>query len=416
MPPQNSTPVRRASYFSTCAVPAVHWIDLFNLVLTKQSSIASLCRQHRLPETVFQRRLQRFKQAKQVGAADDDALKSALLDRRCYSRRALTDEQEQLIVQSIDNSNQARMPINYNYVKLQATQLYKDTHPHALRDVTNFQASNGFIEGFKQRHCTVTRTASTISRLSNKTLTQQERNATEFLSECQRIFRSLPDKYILNLDETQSKFAPVPRTTLTRSGSDPQKIVADTTGSTQTNGITAVPIVAADGTKLKATFVKKGLTERSVRDCQKPDRLMCWSDNGWVNNGVMQQIIDQVIVPHVRPPSRSCLIMDSFSAHQTECIRDKLDRINCELLIVPAGQTGKYQPLDVGVFSVVKKRCENLWLAEQRGERTSTGNATIDGVNRFSDAYSDLSRETVKSAFEKAIKHYFVHEDEPEYE
>ena len=121
--------------------------------------------------------------------------------------------------------------------------------------------------------------------------------------------------------------------------------------------ITAVPIVAADGTKLKATFVKKGLTERSVRNCLKSDRLMCWSENGWVNNGVMLQIIEQVIVPHVRPPSRSCLIMDSFSAHQTECIRDKLDRINCELVIVPEGQTGKYQQLDVGVFSVIKKRC-----------------------------------------------------------
>jgi transposase-like protein len=167
MPPQKSTPVRRASYSSTCAVPAVQWIDLFYLVLSKQSSVAALCRQHRLPESVFRRRYQRFQQANDNGVTDQDVLNDALLDRRCYSRRALTDEQEQLIVQSFDNSNQARMPINYNDVKLQATQLYKDTHPHALRDVTNFQASNGFIEGFKQRHCTVTRTASTISRLSN---------------------------------------------------------------------------------------------------------------------------------------------------------------------------------------------------------------------------------------------------------
>ena len=394
----------------------MQWIDLFNLVLSKQSSVAALCRQHRLPESVFRRRYQRFQQAKDNGATDQDALNDALLDRRCYSRRALTDEQEQMIVQSIDNSNQARMPINYNDVKLQAVQLHKQTHPHALRDITNFQASDGFVNRFKQPNHTVIRTASTVTRLSNKTLTQQERNATEFLSECQRIFRLIPDKYILNLDETQSKFAPTPRTTLMRSGSDPQKIVADTAGSTQSNGITAVPIVAADGTKLKATFVKKGLTERSVRNCLKSDRLMCWSDNGWVNNGVMLQIIEQVIVPHVRPPSRSCLIMDSFSAHQTECIRDKLDRINCELVIVPAGQTGKYQPLDVGVFSVIKKRCENLWLAEQRGERANTGNATIDGVNRFTDAYSNLSKDVVKSAFEKAIKQHFVHEDEPDYE
>lgn len=385
-------------------------------MLTNQFSVLSLCRQHRLPETVFRLRLRRFREAKQNGAADSDALQTALLDHRCYSRRALTDEQEQLIVQSINNCNEARMPVNYNDVKLQAVQLYRQAHPHALRDVTNFQAANGFIHRFKHRNRTVTRTASTVTRLSNKTLSQQERNGTEFLSECQRVFRSVPDKYILNLDETQSKFAPTPRTTLTRSGSDPQKIVADGAGATQTNGVTAVPIVAADGSKLKTTYVKKGLTERCVRDLVKPDRLMCWSDNGWVNNGVMLQIIDQVIVPHVKPPSKSCLIMDSFAAHQTDCIRDKLERINCELLIVPAGQTGKYQPLDVGVFSVVKRSCETLWMAEQRGQRKSTGNATVDGVNRFSDAYSDLSKETVKSAFEKAIKQYFIYEDKPEYE
>lgn len=416
MPSSTGVPVRRTCYSSAYAVPAVQWIDLFNLVLTNQFSVLSLCHQHRLPETVFRLRLRRFREAKQNGATDSDALQTALLDRRCYSRRALTDEQEQLIMQSIDNSNQARMPVNYNDVKLQAVQLYRQAHPHALRDVTIFQAANGFIHRFKHRNRTVTRTASTVTRLSNKTLSQQERNGTEFLSECQRIFRTIPDKYILNLDETQSKFAPTPRTTLTRSGSVPQKIVTDTAGSTQTNGITAVPIVAADGTKLKVTYVKKGLTERSVRDCLRSDRRMCWSDNGWVNNGVMLQIIDQVIVPHVKPPSKSCLILDSFAAHQTDYIHEKLDRINCELLIIPAGQTGKYQPLDVGVFAVVKKRCETLWLAEQRGERARTGNATVDGVNRFSDAYTDLSKDTVKSAFEKAIKQYFVHEDEPEYE
>ena len=52
--------------------------------------------------------------------------------------------------------------------------------------------------------------------------------------------------------------------------------------------------------------------------------------------------------------------MDSFSAsrqsHETESIRHKLDRIKCqvqvELVIVPAGQTGKYQALDTGRRSV----------------------------------------------------------------
>ena len=71
-------------------------------------------------------------------------------------------------------------------------------------------------------------------------------------------------------------------------------------------------------------------------------------------------------------------------------IRNKLQSINCELILVPPGQTGIYQPLDVGVFGVVKKKCQSFWFNEQSNSRPTTHNATLDGIKRFEDAYAEV--------------------------
>ena len=143
---------------------------------------------------------------------------------------------------------------------------------------------------------------------------------------------------------------------------------------------------------------------------------MCWSNNGLINTGVMLQIIDNIIVPYVKPPYRSALIMDCCPSHKTVCIRNKLQSINCELILVPPGQTGIYQPLDVGVFGVVKKKCQSFWFNEQSNSRPTTHNATLDGIKRFEDAYAEVLKDTIKKAWSKAIKNYFAEIEYDNYE
>ena len=129
-----------------------------------------LCRETRISRSVFYRRYSPYQVAKQQN--DAKSMENALIDHRRDSRRALTDEQEHTLVASIDNSNSAQIAVNWNDVRLQAKQLHNDSHKYALRDVTNFRASHGFIEGLKKRHSLTTRTANPVTQHKDKRLQQ----------------------------------------------------------------------------------------------------------------------------------------------------------------------------------------------------------------------------------------------------
>ena len=108
--------------------------------------------------------------------------------------------------------------------------------------------------------------------------------------------------------------------------------------------------------------------------------------------------------------------MDSFKAHITEIVQEKLNSINCELIIVPSGMTSVYQPLDIGIFGIVKPKLEILWCAEQRNLRHTTGKTLVDNIIRFEDAYAELTKDHVKKRWKKAIKDHFIEIKNDQYE
>ena len=108
-------------------------------------------------------------------------MKNAHLNHRGHNRRVLTDAQENLIVSSIDNSNTAQISVSYKDVRIQARQLYKDTHPHVLRDITNFKASNGFMRCLKKRHSLPTRVLNSFQKFQKKQY-KKESTVSKFIS------------------------------------------------------------------------------------------------------------------------------------------------------------------------------------------------------------------------------------------
>ena len=77
--------------------------------------------------------------------------------------------------------------VSYKDVRIQARQLYKDTHPHALRDITTSKHQR-FHARFKHRHSLSTRTAQPVCKVSARTIKQRESTVTEFISRYQRAF------------------------------------------------------------------------------------------------------------------------------------------------------------------------------------------------------------------------------------
>ena len=63
----------------------------------------------------------------------------------------------------------------------------------------------------------------------------------------------------------------------------------------------------------------------------------------------------------VKDPNRIFLMLDQFSAHMGTEVLKEAERLNIELIFVPAGMTSDLQPLDVGVNSVLKAKQAKLY-------------------------------------------------------
>ena len=80
----------------------------------------------------------------------------------------------------------------------------------------------------------------------------------------------------------------------------------------------------------------------------------------WMDEDVMKRWFKGVIVPYTKV--RSLLIMDAFSAHETEDIFDLAKSHIVDLAIIPGGCTSKVQPLDVCLNKPFKDVLRKKWI------------------------------------------------------
>jgi hypothetical protein len=106
---------------------------------------------------------------------------------------------------------------------------------------------------------------------------------------------------------------------------------------------------------------------RQYNDSVKPSGLLLlvtpnrvtYSDNGWMDEIVMLKYLSWL---HEVFNGHPCgLVMDSFPAHYRPQVRYKPRSLAIEIIPVPRGLIGKYQPLDRRPFGVLKRESQRLW-------------------------------------------------------
>ncbi len=75
---------------------------------------------------------------------------------------------------------------------------------------------------------------------------------------------------------------------------------------------------------------------------------------------MMLEWIDLVWEPATEG-QRAMLVLDSFSAHITPAVKQKLKSINTVPLVIPGGCTSKIQPLDVSLNKPFKSYVRKYW-------------------------------------------------------
>lgn len=179
-------------------------------------------------------------------------------------------------------------------------------------------------------------------------------------------------------------------------------------GGNDKTGFTLILIISASGLFMKPTMIAKGKTNRSLQKFKLNDKIIgTYSNNGWVNNGIMKIILTNIY--NITKGKKCALLLDQYPAHNNDFIVDEANKLNINLIYIPKGMTSKLQPLDISINGILKERAKKLW----KQERIKNPNKLItasDGIKHVITVINEIKKETIINSFKKSCfnKNYIV--------
>jgi hypothetical protein len=101
-------------------------------------------------------------------------------------------------------------------------------------------------------------------------------------------------------------------------------------------------------------IVTKGKTERCLNkfNIDKNKVIGTFTNSGWTNEDCIKLVLDQIAKR--TNCDNSLLLLDQYSSHTTDDIKNYAKERNIQLLYIPIGLTSKYQPLDIKINGMLK--------------------------------------------------------------
>jgi hypothetical protein len=114
----------------------------------------------------------------------------------------------------------------------------------------------------------------------------------------------------------------------------------------------------------------------------------------------MLKWLNDVVQPytHSRP---AALIMDSYTAHWTDSVRNAAAGMNLQLIQVPSGTTDVLQPLDVGFNGALVMKRKQIW-AEHKLHSPYAEDTRQLAIERAQQAYAAQPKSTGVRAFRES--------------
>ena len=205
---------------------------------------------------------------------------------------------------------------------------------------------------------------------------------------------------IANMDETPIWFDMPSRSTITVTG---ERHVKVRSSNSQRKRITAVLCCFSDGTKLPPVVIVKD----AVAEIDVPEGVLVWrQENAYMTASLMRDWIDHFTAT---VGTHRILIMDSFSAHLSKVVKEKLKSQNISFAIVPAGCTSECQPLDVGVNKPFKDRMRMRWarfINDANIPLTQRGNFSRPSLRALllwmKESWDEITPKMIQNAFRRA--------------
>ena len=270
--------------------------------------------------------------------------------------RIFTDLEEQAISEYIFENF---LLVNRLFTNEDFKQLIMDAFLNKHRETENppeFQVSEGFIQDFKKRNMFSSRRTHPKKRPSR----DAEKEA-RFMHEMSELLRHCDRDRILNVDETFWTCTPMDLRTWGKKGAEEVGVHVN---AAEKQGLTVVACVTASGCKLPLYLIAKGKTELCHQQLGDPQgHLVGHSETGWSTVDTFSEFL-LAVREHFNDDDPVYLLLDLYSVHRTDEIRQLAESLNIVLIFIPPGMTDQYQPLDRRIFGVLKQYLRLLWRRE----------------------------------------------------
>jgi hypothetical protein len=216
------------------------------------------------------------------------------------------------------------------------------------RHFERFCTSTTFLHEFQTRQGLSLRTPHKERRAE-----LDESYAAYFLERLNRLSNDYrPDK-VFNMDETCWRLFEASQKVLAEKGAETVKLRAPKSKKTS---FSALGAISTSGQRLPLWVLAKGKTPRSERKFgAHPGFILQHTDSGWATENLISNCIEWLHCD-IDQGYPAALILDIYPTYRTDLVFQTATANDVELLFVPAGSTGRFEPMDRRIFGDLKAR------------------------------------------------------------
>lgn len=280
------------------------------------------------------------------------------------------------------------MPISGPIIKEKSLQFAEEL------GLTDFKASNGWLDRWKARH------SIKEFKVSGESAGVDSDVVENFKSRIPEIVGDYALDDVFNCDETGLYFRALPDKTLSVKGTSSKgtKVSKDR--------ITVMFACSASGEKLKPLIIAKAENPRCFKNVKKSELGVDYVANkkAWMNNKVFTDWLKNLNSEMRKQGRKILLLLDNASSHgkqEDHCLS------NVEIKFLPANTTSQLQPLDQGIIRTFKAYYRRSMLRSLLSKMDSADSVTelckkvtlLDAIGWVVKAWDCVKTETVVKCF-----------------
>ena len=390
---------------------SIDWQSIFDEheLGTPPPSLRSLASKYGIPRATLSDRYRRYAAAKRDKDSEELAIAVGEIDGRRDNHRIFSREEEQELKDQLEEQN---LHPNKPIVKALALRIHQEKLESVgpvtrsqgkAASTAQFNASDGWVQREKRKlgmndHKPVVKKKYKRKKGDDPELRRDR--AAIFWDEVEEVVKTYGGQWTINADEVSAKIIKAPRTLWHKTGGPPPILASNHTGK---EAFTIIFATTTGGHKLKPAVFVKGKTHASLKSyAELADSVhLVLVSNRWVDQERWEWYILNVIVPFCEGHP-AAFVVDSHAPHISPESIALGRKYAIKTIQVPEGQTGELQPNDVGVYGPMTSLVQADWL---EGKRTDPDawDSQAAAVARYLRAWTALSRDTVRSAWVKAV-------------